>query len=346
MNAEEKFELITNNLQEIVGEDELKEILKERDLKVYWGTAPTGKPHIGYFLPIRKIGDLLKAGCHVKILFADLHAFLDNQKAPWDLLEYRTKYYEFIIKEMLKSIEVPIDKLEFIRGTEFQLNEKYTLDMYKIASLASIRDVRKAGAEVVKQLENPKMSPLIYPILQALDEEYLNVDAQFGGVDQRKIFMFAREFMPLIGYKKRIHLMNQMIPGLTGDKMSSSDKNSKIDILDDEKTIQKKLNKAYCEIGNIENNGILPFAEMVIFPILKNKNKTFTINRPEKFGGDLNFNEYKDLETCFKNKELHPMDLKQGISKMINELVVPIRNAFNEDKNIQEITKKAYPEEY
>lgn len=29
--------------------------------------------------------------------------------------------------------------------------------------------------------------------LQALDEEYLKVDAQFGGVDQRKIFTLAEK---------------------------------------------------------------------------------------------------------------------------------------------------------
>lgn len=51
--------------------------------------------------------------------------------------------------------------------------------------------------------------------------QYLDVDAQFGGVDQRKIFMMAREQLPLLGYKKRCHLMNPMVPGLTGDKMSS-----------------------------------------------------------------------------------------------------------------------------
>jgi len=32
--------------------------------------------------------------------------------------------------------------------------------------------------------------------LQALDEEYLKVDAQFGGVDQRKIFTFAEKVLP------------------------------------------------------------------------------------------------------------------------------------------------------
>ena len=72
MKPEEKFKLITENLQEVVGEEKLKEIIKKKDLKVYWGTAPTGKPHVGYFVPILKIGDLLKAGCHVTILFADL----------------------------------------------------------------------------------------------------------------------------------------------------------------------------------------------------------------------------------------------------------------------------------
>ena len=30
-------------------------------------------------------------------------------------------------------------------------------------------------------------------MVQALDEEYLKVDAQFGGEDQRKIFTFAEK---------------------------------------------------------------------------------------------------------------------------------------------------------
>lgn len=46
--------------------------------------------------------------------------------------------------------------------------------------------------------------------LQALDEEYLKVDAQFGGVDQRKIFTFAEKYLPQLGYAKRAHLMNPM----------------------------------------------------------------------------------------------------------------------------------------
>jgi tyrosyl-tRNA synthetase len=43
-----------------------------------------------------------------------------------------------------------------------------------------------------------------------LDEEYLKCDAQFGGVDQRKIFTFSEKYLPQLGYAKRIHLMNPM----------------------------------------------------------------------------------------------------------------------------------------
>ena len=110
-------------LQEVLGEEKLKEILKERELKVYWGTATTGKPHVAYFVPMSKITDFLKAGCEVTILFADLHAYLDNMKAPWELLELRTSYYENVIKAMLESIGVPLEKLRFIKGTDYQLSK-------------------------------------------------------------------------------------------------------------------------------------------------------------------------------------------------------------------------------
>lgn len=340
MTPEEKYELITRNLQEVVGEDKIKEILAERDLNVYWGTAPTGKPHVAYFVPVKKIGDLLKAGCAVTILFADIHAYLDNMKSSWELLKHRTEYYEITIKEMLKSIGVPIDKLRFVRGREFQLQEKYTLDMYKMSALASTRDTKRAGAEVVKQLENPKMSGLLYPILQALDEVYLNVDVQFGGVDQRKIFMFAREFLPKIGYDKRCHLMNPMIPGLTGDKMSSSEEASKIDLLDSEKAVNKKMNKAFCEEGVVEGNGVLAFVKSVLFPLKEDAGEKFVIERPEKWGGNLSYDSYEQMELAFANKELHPMDLKQGVAKEINNLLNPIRKAMEDQ---QDLIAQAYP---
>ncbi|XP_050541003.1 tyrosine--tRNA ligase, cytoplasmic [Daktulosphaira vitifoliae] len=341
MSLTEKKNLIVRNLQEVLGDEKIDAILKERDLKIYWGTATTGRPHIAYFVPISKIADYLKAGCEVKILFADLHAYLDNMKAPWELLELRVQYYEHSIKAMLTSIGVPLDKLKFVRGTEYQLSKEYTMDVYRLSSCITEHDAKKAGAEVVKQVENPLLSGLLYPGLQALDEEYLKVDAQFGGVDQRKIFTLSEKYLPQMGYTKRIHLMNPMVPGLAGGKMSSSEEDSKIDLLDTPATVKKKLKKAFCEPGNVADNGLLAFAKHVIFGLFKPDEK-FKVSRNESNGGDLNFGTYEELELCFAEQKLHPADLKSSIEFYINRLLDPIRKIF-EKPELQQLVTKAYP---
>lgn len=136
--------------------------------------------------------------------------------------------------------------------------------------------------------------------------------------------------------------MNPMMPGLSGDKMSSSENNSKIDILDDEKEIKKKMNKAYCEIGQIEGNGVLAFIRNVIAPIKEDKKEELSIKRPEKFGGNVSYKNYAELEKDFKEKNIHPMDLKQLVAEEINILLTPIRKAMEKKKKL---TKKAYPQE-
>jgi len=220
---DEKYNLITRGLQEKI-DDELvvKKILAVRPLKIYWGTAPTGLIHLGYFVPMLKIADFLNAGCEVTILIADLHAVLDNMKSTFEQIEARTEYYIIMIKTILESLNVDISKLKFVKGTDYQLSKEYTLDMYKAHTLISVNEAKHAGAEVVKQSTNPKMTGLLYPTLQGLDEQYLDVDAEFGGVDQRKIFGHALDVMPKLGYRKRFYYMNQMVPGLRFEKSVKS----------------------------------------------------------------------------------------------------------------------------
>jgi len=341
LSVEEKKTLINRNLQEVLGEDRIDEIMKTRDLKIYWGTATTGKPHIAYFVPMSKVADFLSAGCEVTILFADLHAYLDNMKAPWELLKLRTEYYEHVIKAMLSSIGVSVEKLRFVKGTDYQLSKEYTLDVYRLSSIVTEHDARKAGAEVVKQVSHPLLSGLLYPGLQALDEQYLGVDAQFGGVDQRKIFTYAEKYLPSLGYAKRAHLMNPMVPGLTGAKMSSSEADSKIDLLDSPGDIKKKLKKAFCEPGNITDNGVLSFCKYVVFPVAL-KGEKFTINRPEQHGGDVSFDDFDSLEQSFAKEDIHPGDLKAAVEKYLNRLLDPVRKAF-EAPELKKLALEAYP---
>jgi tyrosyl-tRNA synthetase len=285
-----------------------------------------------------KLADFLKAGFKVKLLLANLHGALDG--TPWDLLEKRFKYYEKVMPLMFKAIGADLKDFEIVKGSSFQMNKKFFFDVLKMSTEASTNDCKRAAAEVVKFGENPKLCGLIYPIMQALDEEYLKTDVQYGGLDQRKILMFAREFLPKIGYKRRIELMTPMIPGLIGKKMSASDPKSKIDLADDEKTVIDKVKSAYCEPGIVEDNGVLAFLKYVIMTIKSDKGEKFIIERPEKFGGDKEFTNYEELEKTYKAKELHPLDLKNAVAKEINILLEPFRKQKAE---IEKLAKEAFP---
>ncbi len=392
LTPDQKFELITRNLQEaVIDETIVKKIMEKRPLKIYWGTAPTGRIHIGYFVPILKIIDYLRADCEVTILIADLHATLDSMKSTFDQVDSRTQYYTRMIREILKSVNVDLSKLKFVKGTDFQLSQKYTLDVYKAHTLVSVSEAKHSGAEVVKQSSNPKMTGLMYPTLQALDEEYLGSDAQFGGIDQRKIFMHARKVLPLLGYKKRFHLMSQMVPGLRFakkdqtvinaqnttlkdqllntinsetdeqvlaekiksiletepladiqiDKMSSSNNDSKIDLLDTPNQIKSKINKAYCLPADTEDNCLMTILDKILFPVLKLKGLDFVINRTESNGGPIIYTKMLDIQNDFANQKLHPADFKSGITDSLNIILSPIRQAFRE-KELTKLVNKAY----
>ncbi|KAH9895737.1 tyrosine tRNA ligase [Cubamyces lactineus] len=375
--ADEKYELITRRLQEVLGGDLIKAILAEgRTPKCYWGTAPTGRPHIGYFVPLTKIADFLRAGVEVTILLADVHAFLDNLKAPLELVAHRTEYYKKILLAVFTSLGIPTSKLRFVEGSSYQLTKEYNLDNYRLCAIVTEHDAKKAGAEVVKQVESPLLSGLLYPGLQALDEQYLDCDFQFGGVDQRKIFTFAELYLPRLGYKKRAHLMNPMVPGLGGGKMSSSDPDSKIDFLDAPEVVRRKIKKAFCEEGNVDENGVLSFVEAVLIPISqlrieRAKGQTgadadegtsatgdqrpfvlegapegtvFSIFRKEEYGGSLHYASIEQLKEDFKERKLHPKDLKTAVADAIVHLLEPIRQAFEKDEEWQKVEKLAYPD--
>lgn len=336
MNTEEKLNIIKRNVQEIITEEELTELLQKKENPcIYLGTSITGSPHIGYYAWVTKMKDFMNAGFKVKVLLADLHGALDN--TPWELLEKRYEYYKIVIPALFESIGADLSKLEIIKGSDFQLQPKYFLDTLKMATNASVRDCTKAASEVVKMGDSPKLSGLIYPIMQSIDEQYLEADVQYGGQDQRKILVFARENNPKIGYHSRVEIMSPLIPGLTASgKMSSSEAGSKIDLRDDENTVKQKLNAAYCEQGKTENNGVLAFLKYVIMVHKNDSGHIFVVKRPEKFGGNIEYEDYESIEKDFAEGKLHPQDLKNAVAGEVNLLVKPVRDKLKGKENLIE----------
>lgn len=236
-------------------------------------------------------------------------------------------------------------------------------------ALTTVNAAAHAGADVVKESESPLMSSLLYPGLQAIDEQYLDVHVQFGGVDQRKIFMYAAHYLPKLGYAKRAHLMNAMVPGLSGGKMSASDPKSKIDFLDTPAEIKLKLKGALCTPGEVDGNGLLAFLKAVLIPaqihrdnLAKSRGEerfsgeasfvfpnapegtVFSIARPDKFGGDLHFKSYEELEDAYRKEEVHPGDLKSGVAEALIKLLEPIKKVFDESPEWQEAERLGYPD--
>jgi len=180
--------------------------------------------------------------------------------------------------------------------------------------------------------------------------------------------MYAAHYLPRLGYAKRAHLMNAMVPGLSGGKMSSSDAKSKIDFLDSAAEIKSKLKAALCTPGDVENNGVLAFLRAVLIPVQELRNEQarargeeaysgpgsfvkpnapkgtiFSIPRPEKFGGDMHFSSYQAVEDAYAKEELHPGDLKAGVTDALINLLGPIRAAFDSNPEWQEAEKNGYP---
>jgi len=343
MSLEERKKLVSRNTAEVVTEKDLEEVLEKDEPVAYIGYAPTGTMHIGHFTTVRKIADFVEAGFHFKFLLADIHAELDIEKSPRELVAARTEYYEKAIKGMLEASGIDEDDIEFVKGSDFQHSPEYQKGYMQIMEETTVKRMKRSVNEVVRHSEGMKCSGLLYSAMQIMDcaSAGLDVDVAYGGLDQRRIYMLGREVLPDIGEDKPVSVFAPLLSGLTGGKMSASDENSKISIHDSEKEIKEKMNQAYCPQGEVEDNGVLEYVRYLIMPILEDRDENFLVERPEKYGGDLEYSSYKELEDDFTSEELHPQDLKNAAGEHLAEILEPVRERFEDE---EELMSRAYPE--
>ncbi len=345
MAVEDRKDLILRNTAEIITEEEVDELLDKENPVAYCGYAPTGTMHIGHFTTVRKIADFIRAGLDFKFLIADIHAELDIEKSPRELVKARTEYYTKAIKGMLEASGVDPEEVNFVKGSDFQHTAEYQKGYMRVMEETTVNRMQRSVNEVVRNSNGMKASGLLYSAMQIMDcaSAGLDVDIAYGGRDQRRIYMLGREVLPKIEEDKPTCLFAPLLSGLTGGKMSASDESSKISIHDSEKEINDKINDAYCPQGEREENGVLEYIEYLIFPILEEKDNKFKVERPEKYGGSLEYDRYQDLEEDFIDEELHPQDLKEAAGDYLAGIIHPIRERVEDD---QELLKRAYPDDF
>jgi tyrosyl-tRNA synthetase len=344
MDTAERTGLVSRFTEEVVSEEELEALFDAHERPTaYIGYAPTGEMHIGHFTTMRKLADFLEAGVEVTVLVADLHAHLDDEKSPFELLDARSAYYQTAIEGMIEAAGADPDGVSFVRGTEYQLEEPYTLELYRMLAETTLARAQRAGSEVVRQSENPKLGGLVYTLMQSLDVGALEADIAYGGIDQRGIYMLSREILPDHGYEKPVCVFAPLLSGLTGGKMSASEAGSKINLTDGDDAIEEKIQGAYCPQGEVEDNGVLEYLEFLVFPVLGERGDPFVVERPEEYGGDLVYEGYEELEADYVSRELHPADLKPAAARAISAVVDPVRERLLERP---ELLAAAYPETY
>ncbi|MDE1848567.1 MAG: tyrosine--tRNA ligase [Nanoarchaeota archaeon] len=315
MSANERMELIKRNTSEIITEQELSSLLKKKKNPiVYCGYEPNGPMHLGHFVTITKLMDLEKAGFKVIILLADVHAML-NRKGSREEIKKEVENWE-------KTIEAIGLKAKIVVGSEFEFKEDYQMDVMNLAQNSTIQRGLRSMQEIARDVENATISQLWYPLMQVADIKHLKVDVALGGMEQRKVHMIGRDMKDILKYNfAAIH--TPLITSLKGpgQKMSKSVPGSGISMTDSYEEIKKAINNSYCPEKNIEDNPLLQIMKLIVFPHLGK----ISIKRPEKFGGNLEVNNYPELEKIYSSGKLHPLDLKSCLIEALEKIISPIR---------------------
>lgn len=362
MDDEEKLGLITRHLEEVLTLDDLKALLENNEkLKHYIGFEISGKIHIGTGLMcMSKVKDFMDAGVDCRIFLADWHAWINDKLGGDRELIKKTAagYFKEGLKASFKCVGGDPEKLKFILGSDlYHNNDEYwatLIDVSKNTSLGRMqRSITIMGR---KEGESVDFAKLIYPPMQVADIFIQGLNIAHSGLDQRKAHVIAREVAlqlkvnPLLDKNKNkikpVAVHHHLILGLQKPpiwpipkeqmqelwgsmKMSKSVPDSAIFITDSSDEIKRKLNKAFCPEKEVEFNPVLDWAKHLVFRNEKNKLK---IERPEKFGGSLEYSRYTDLEEDFVKGKLHPMDLKSAVANALINILEPARKHFEQPK--------------
>lgn len=347
MTTDERAKLLNEVGQEIVTPDELRDFLASNDSYVcYDGFEPSGQMHIAAgILRVINVNKAIATGAHFKMLVADWHAYLNN-KMDGDLEKIQTVGKYFI--EVWKAAGMDLNHVEFLWASETVKDPAYWELVMKIAKTNSIKRFAHS-AEIIGRAESDSLTlaQLMYVAMQAADVFYLKSKVTQLGMDQRKVNMLAREIANQLGFDKPIVVSHHMLLGLQHKpagadddvvartielKMSKSNPDSAIFMTDSTDEISRKIAKAYCPEGVAEENPILEYCKYIIFESLERLGLSeITIERPEKFGGNVSFTSYDDLESAFVSKEIHPMDLKTTVATLLDRLLQPVRKHFEEN---------------
>ncbi len=349
MDIDEKVKIVKEVGEEVINEKELRELFARKKHPVaYDGFEPSGKIHIaqGLFRSIN-VNKLTSTGIKFRFWVADWFGLLNN-KMGGDLEKIRVLGEYFI--EVWRACGMDLDNVEFIWTSEFVRDHpEYWETVLKLSMNTTVTRVLRCGQIMGREdsASNPA-SQIMYPLMQAADIHHLGADIAQLGMDQRKVNMLARDVFPKLGFVSPVVVSHHMLMGLNkpkvGDDMNSMDRKIEIKMskskpdtaifmTDSKEDVYAKFGKAFCPAGEAKDNPVLEYMKYIVFE----RFDSVVISRDEKYGGDLEYGSYEDLEKAFVEGKIHPQDLKNCCARYIDELLIPVREHFEKDEKAKDL---------
>ncbi len=325
---------LMRNVEEVITLEELEDALRSSP-RGYVGLEPSGRVHLGTGLIIgNKVKDLMEHGVSMIVFLADWHAMI-NDKFGGDIEKIR------LAGEYMKGVFGALGiNPRYIWADELVSSKDYWEKVIKVAKKTTLKRAKRAMSIMGRKEDEAELdsSKIIYPFMQVSDIFHMELDIALGGMDQRHAHMLARDVAEKLGYKKPVAIHTVLLAGLRGSgrmdpieaKMSKSKEGTAIFVEDSPEDIRRKMKKAFCP-PQVEGNPVLQIVRHIIFAYYSQK---FVVPRDEKWGGDMVFQSYEELEKSYLSGELHPMDLKNAVADELIRILKPVREYIEKNDDI------------
>ncbi len=291
------------------------------------GIRPTGNLHLGnYFGAVRSFLKMQEEyQCYFFI--ADWHS-LTTHPHPDNILNNT----HTILAEYLACGLDPSKATLYIQSDVKEVLELY-MYLNMNAYLGELERTTTFKEKARKQPNNVNAGLLTYPTLMAADILMHRATKVPVGKDQEQNMEMARKFARRFNNIYGIDFFPEpesfsfgkealKIPGLDGSgKMGKSEGNA-IYLIDDEKTIKKKVMKAVTDAGPSEPNSVKPEPIANLFTFLE------VVSTDET---------YRYFDDAYNNCTIKYGELKKQLAEDINAFCTPIRERILELRNDQNL---------
>ncbi|HLM69890.1 MAG TPA: tyrosine--tRNA ligase [Thermoplasmata archaeon] len=336
MDLEERLARVVRHTEEVVTPEEVRTLLASTSRpRAYIGLEPSGSLTIAHLITTRKVLDLAEAGCDVTVFLADWHAWI-NDKLAGDL-ERITAAGRYM-QASFTALGADPERVRFRWAHELTGSSDYWARVVRVAKATSLARTKRAMSIMGRGEEESELdtSRLFYPAMQAADIFELPVEIAYGGMDQRRAHVLAREVAhhyhwpvpaaihtPLVSSLKGGGRMNPA-DGTVERKMSKSDPGSAIPIPAEKEAIVERIQDAFCPAKVVDGNPIVEIVRHIVLPW----EGRLRVERPAKYGGPLDFGSEPEFLASWTSGGLHPQDLKGAVALALDRILEPSRRYF------------------